>query len=164
MPAFADQVHSLVRTRLALIQSNFSSLHSAQTDSCHRSEEHNTCPKYNICPSQMATLPAKTPQDFTFPKALYSAEVPSAQSWVIIANMNSALNPQTPVAVHKGSRCIPGLHRLLFSIVAAAWLSAAQQFSFPKRFANMSWLSLARSPSFANWTERASEEHGCSSA
>lgn len=68
MPAFADQVHSLVRTRLALIQSNFSSLHSAQTDSCHHSEEHNTCPKYNICPSKMATLPAKTAKTSLFLK------------------------------------------------------------------------------------------------
>lgn len=141
MPGFADQVHSLLYARLALIQSSSASL---QPDFCHCSGEQNTCPKCNARQSQTGYSACKNTQDFTFPRAVYSAEVPSALSWVIVANMNSTLNPQIPVALHKGSRCIPRLRRLHFSIVTAAWLSAAQQFSFPKCFANTSWLSLAK--------------------
>lgn len=62
----------------------------------------------------------------------------------MVAKMNSTVNPQAPAALQKACRCIPELHTLHFSTVTTVWLSAVQQFSFPKHFANTSWLSLAR--------------------
>lgn len=107
----------------------------------YRRAKHMPKPQCPLVPNRLLCL--QNPRDFIFPLAVYSPEAPSAWLQVALVVLTSTLNPQIPVSLHKGSSCTSRLPRLHFSIVAAAWLSAVQQFLFPERFANMSWLSLA---------------------
>lgn len=107
----------------------------------YRRTKHMPKPQCPLVQNRLLCL--QNPRDFIFPLAVYSPEAPSAWLQVVLVDLTSTLNPQIPVSLHRGSSCTSRLPRLHFSIVAAAWLSAVQQFLFPERFANMSWLSLA---------------------
>lgn len=77
---FTGEIKPLLCARLALIQSSSAFLHRAQPDFCHCPGEQNVCPKHNACQPLTGCSAGKTTQNFTFPRAVYSVEVPSAQS------------------------------------------------------------------------------------